>query len=215
MQGLWASWGPGAWYLGPLADHYWCNLYYVPETRAYHISGPAKLFLQHCQIPNLSPNAHLKALTKELQTATVKAAGTPKGNRLIKSLATVINAILPPANTEEQRVATNIVIGRPLSEDTPIVMIQRILDAPEIMQKRDPSAKCNLITTACIHQRQTQNNTPGALPKFSPAKPALIQPEPDNHGEATINQDTQHHITRDHHPTCANTRRSTCKCTVS
>ena len=126
----------------------------------------AKLFPQHCQVPNLSPNAHLKALTKELQTAMVTAAGTPKGRRLIKSIATAIKAILMPTNAEEQWVDTDIVIGRPPSEDAPIVTMQRISDAPEIMQMRDPIAKRNLITMACIHCRQTQNNTPGALPKL-------------------------------------------------
>jgi hypothetical protein len=175
---LWASWETDAWYLGSSADHYWCNLYYVPETRAYCISGSAELFPQHCQVPNLGPNAHLKALTKELQTATVKAAGTPKRRHLIKSLAPAIKAILTPTNAEEQRVATDVVIGRPPSEDAPIMTLQRISDAPEIMQTRDPKAKCNLITTACIHQRQTQNKTPVALPKITRAKPVLIQSDP-------------------------------------
>ncbi len=162
VQGSWASWGTDAWYLGPLADHYRCNLYFVPETRAYRISGLAKV----CQVPNLSPNAHLKALTKELQTATVKAAGTPKGRRLIKSLAKAIKAILTPTNVEEQRVATDVVIGSPPSDDAPIMSIQWISDAPAIMQMQDHTAKHNLITTARIHCHQTRNNTPGALPKI-------------------------------------------------
>jgi hypothetical protein len=34
LCGSWASRGTDAWYLGPSADHYQCNLYYVPETRA-------------------------------------------------------------------------------------------------------------------------------------------------------------------------------------
>jgi hypothetical protein len=54
--------------------------------------GSAELFPQHCQVPNLSPNAHLKALTKELQTATATAAKTTKGCHLIKSLAMAIKA---------------------------------------------------------------------------------------------------------------------------
>jgi hypothetical protein len=128
--------------------------------------------------PKSEPNAHLKKLTKELQTATVKAARTPKERCLIKSLATAIKAILTPRNTEEQRVATTIIIGRPPNEYAPIVTIQRISDALEIMQTRDPMAKQNLITTACIHQCQTQNNTPGSLPKIARAQPALIQPDP-------------------------------------
>jgi len=79
VRGSWALRGTDAWYLGPSADHYRCNLYFVPETRAYQISGSAELFPQHCQVPNLSPNAHLKALTEELTTATETAAGTPNG----------------------------------------------------------------------------------------------------------------------------------------
>ena len=77
--GSWASRGTDAWYLGPAADHYQCNVYYVPETRAYRISGSAKLFPQRCQVPNLIPTAHLKALTEELQNETKFAAGTTKG----------------------------------------------------------------------------------------------------------------------------------------
>jgi hypothetical protein len=82
-------------------------VYYVPETRTYCISGSAELFSQHCQVLNLSANAHLKALTKELITSTATAAKTTKGQRLVKSLATAIKAILTPTNAEEQRVATD------------------------------------------------------------------------------------------------------------
>jgi hypothetical protein len=56
--GSWASRDTDAWYLRPLADHYQCNIYYVPEMQAYRISGSAELFPQHCQVPNLSNNAH-------------------------------------------------------------------------------------------------------------------------------------------------------------
>jgi hypothetical protein len=54
VRGLWALQGTDAWYLGPSTDHYRCNLYFVPETRAYRISGLAELFPLHCQVPNLS-----------------------------------------------------------------------------------------------------------------------------------------------------------------
>jgi hypothetical protein len=53
----------------------------------------------------------------------------------------------------------------------------RISNAPAIMQTRDPTAKCNLITTARIHRRQSRNNTLGALPKIIRTELALIQPE--------------------------------------
>jgi hypothetical protein len=172
VHGSWASRGTDAWYLGPSIDHYRCNLYFVPETRAYRISRSAELFPQHCQVPNLSPTAHLKALTEELQNETKLAAGTTKGRRLIKSLGKAIKAILAPPNEEEQRVTEN-----PMSENAPIRMIQRISDAPAILQTRDPTAKRNLIKTARLHRRQTRTNTPGALPQITRTVPALIQPD--------------------------------------
>ncbi len=65
-QGSWGSCGTDAWYLGPLVDHYQCNHYFVPETRAYQISGSAKLFPQHCQVPFLSTKDHLQELTNKM-----------------------------------------------------------------------------------------------------------------------------------------------------
>jgi hypothetical protein len=47
-RGSWGSRGTNAWYLGLLVDHYQCNHSFVPETRAYQISGFAELFPQHC-----------------------------------------------------------------------------------------------------------------------------------------------------------------------
>ncbi len=38
VRGSWASRGTDAWYLGPSAGHYQCNIYHVPETQAYRIS---------------------------------------------------------------------------------------------------------------------------------------------------------------------------------
>jgi hypothetical protein len=65
-QGLWGSRGTDAWYLGPLVDHYQCNHYFVPKTRAYQISGSAELFPQHCQVPFLSTKDHLQELTNKM-----------------------------------------------------------------------------------------------------------------------------------------------------
>jgi hypothetical protein len=178
VRGSWASRGTDAWYLGPSMDHYRCNLYFVPETRAYRISGSAELFPQHCQVPNLSPTAHLKALTEELQNETKFAAGTPKGRRLIKSLGKAIKSILAPPNEEEQRVSNEMVRESITEDDAPIVTIQRITEAPAIMKTRDPTAKRNLINTARIHRRTTRNNTPGALPRITRDAPACIEPEP-------------------------------------
>jgi hypothetical protein len=86
VRGSWASGGTDTWYLGPSKDHYRCNLYYVPEMRAYRISGSAELFPQDCQVPNLSPKEHLRALTKELQTTAQSVKETPKGRAMIRTL---------------------------------------------------------------------------------------------------------------------------------
>jgi hypothetical protein len=99
-RGSWAYRGVDGWYLGPLADHYQCDLYFVPKTRAYRISGLTELFPQHCQVPNLTPHQHLRALTVELANVTTSAGTTAKGRTLIKKLQKQIKSILtPPAST--------------------------------------------------------------------------------------------------------------------
>jgi hypothetical protein len=97
-RGSWASRGVDAFYLGPAMDHYRCNHYYIPDTRAYHISGSSKLFPQHCQLPMLTPHQHLQALTDELTEDTERAISKPKGRHLLKLLATRIDDLLtfPP-----------------------------------------------------------------------------------------------------------------------
>ena len=161
VWGSWAFRGMDAWYLGPLADEYRCNMYYVPETQAYRILGSAELFLQHCQVPNLSNNPHLKALTKELQTATSIASDTHKGWTLIQSLGKAIKVILNPPTGGEQRVDTNDGIVEPPSATEALVPIPRISEAPATMQTCDPTTKQYLIATARTHQWLTQNNIPG------------------------------------------------------
>jgi hypothetical protein len=78
-HGSWASRGVDGWYLGLLLDHYQCNLYYVPETRAYRILGSTELFPQHCQLPALMPHQHLCKLTEELATKGSSTRNTTKG----------------------------------------------------------------------------------------------------------------------------------------
>ena len=57
-RGSWASRGVDGWYLGPSQDHYRCDIYYIPETRGYRVSGSTELFPQHCQLPDVSPHQH-------------------------------------------------------------------------------------------------------------------------------------------------------------
>jgi hypothetical protein len=92
-RGLWASSGIDRWYLGPSKDHYPCTLYYIPETRAYCILGSMELFLQHCQLPNLTSDQHFRALTDKLANEMATANKTPTGRCLIK-----------PSKTESSRL---------------------------------------------------------------------------------------------------------------
>jgi hypothetical protein len=111
-RGLWASRGIDGWYLGPSKDHYRCALYYIPETRAYRISGLTELFPQHCQLPNLTPDQHFRALMDKLANETAMANKTPTGRCLIKLLQSRIKQIVEPtarimeqeAKEQEERV---------------------------------------------------------------------------------------------------------------
>ncbi len=104
-RGSWASRGVDGWYLGPSLDHYRCDKYYVPETRAYGISGSTELFPQHCQLPDMTAHQHFRALTDELTECTLPAGETTKGRRLLNLLRQRIDSILnPPPPVDEQRV---------------------------------------------------------------------------------------------------------------
>ena len=80
-RGSWGSRGTDAWYLGPSLDHYQCNHYFVPETRAYRISRSAELFPQHCQVPFLSTSDHIQELMNKV-VSTFKNM-TPKKKRRV------------------------------------------------------------------------------------------------------------------------------------
>jgi hypothetical protein len=71
-----------------------------PQNKGVRVCGSAELFPQYCQVPNLSQDKHLKALTEEIHTKTTVAVKTTKG----KALEALI---LQPPTLVEQRV-TNI-----------------------------------------------------------------------------------------------------------
>jgi hypothetical protein len=127
-RGLWASRGIDGWYLGPSKDHYRCTLYYIPETRAYRISGSTELFTQHCQLTNLTPVQHFCALTDELANETATANKTPTGRRLIKLLQSRIKQIVGPtagiteqeAKEQEKRVRMQ---QQRVIDETPILTV--------------------------------------------------------------------------------------------
>ncbi len=94
--GSWASRGIDAFYLGPAKDHYRCNNYYVPKTKAYHISESTELFPQHYQLPALMPHQHFRALTDELTDKTALANSMPTGQHLLQLLSIHIHSLLHP-----------------------------------------------------------------------------------------------------------------------
>jgi hypothetical protein len=176
-RGLWASHGVDVWYLGPSMDHYQCDIYYIPKTPAYRILGLTKLFPQHCQLPDLNPHQHLRALTNELTDLAPPANATPKGTRLLRFLQIRIQAILKPPPIVEQRVDDDAIPReeeQKVSDDTPILTIPLITEAPGIMQSCNPTAKRTSKNTSRLHQRVTRNNTPGIMP-VSPVLP-IVQP---------------------------------------
>jgi hypothetical protein len=154
-------------------DHYRCDLYFIPKTRAYRILGYTELFLQHCQLPNLSPHQHFRALTDKLAESTEIASATPKGQRLIKLLQTNIKKILnPPIVLEDQRVRDGELWEQQqrVIDKTPIItvpVVTRIMDAPPILFSQNPIAKHALRDTPHLHQCVTRNNNPGAVPAIN------------------------------------------------
>jgi hypothetical protein len=112
-RGSWASRGVDAWYLGPSQDHYRCDVYYIPETRAYRISGSSESFPQHCQLPDMTPHRHLQELTNELNEMAIGIPDTPKRRQLLQQLEQGIKKLLaPPPTVEEQRVQEARTQGR-------------------------------------------------------------------------------------------------------
>ena len=166
-RGSWASRGVDAFYLGPAKDHYRCDHYYIPETRAYRISGSSELFPQHCQLPSLTPHQHFRALTDELTENTTSAGITTKGRRLLELLGGRIKTILdPPPISDEQRVILQQQKAEREAEQrvidtSPIITLPRLTSAPPILLTRNPTAKRILRDTPRLHRRVTRNNVPG------------------------------------------------------
>ncbi len=146
-RGSWASRGVDGWYLGLLMDHYCCNVYYIPETHGYCVSGSLELFPQHCQLPDMMPYQHLHAITNKLHEDAGQASTTRKRKQILPLLHDCITAFLAPLpTTEEQRVSKNTL--RAAREDeqrvidaSPIITIPRITDAPSIINARNPDGK--------------------------------------------------------------------------
>jgi hypothetical protein len=106
----------------------------------------------------MTPHQHLHALTDELTNVATEATDTPKGKRLLRLLQDKITTMLaPPPTLEEQRVANNNIILQKETEqrvidDSPILTIKCITNAPGIMELQNRTAKQTLKTTPRTHQ---------------------------------------------------------------
>jgi hypothetical protein len=185
-RGSWASRWVDGWCLGPSKDHYRCDIYYIPETRGYRVSGLTELFPQHCQLPDMTPHQHFRALVDKLSDNVDYQSTSPKGRRILALLCERINTLLaPPPTSEEQRGAADeqrVTAGCLATEaqrvinDSPILMIPRITDALGIMNARNPTAKRTLKETPRVYRRVARNNMPGIM--TTPVMPAPYIPIP-------------------------------------
>jgi hypothetical protein len=57
--------------------------FFVPDTRAYRVSGSAKLFPQHCQVPFLMWNKNFQEVIDELAT-TIREVPPNQRAKLLK-----------------------------------------------------------------------------------------------------------------------------------
>jgi hypothetical protein len=109
---------------------------------------------------------------EESTNSTAIASATQQGRQLIKLLQENIKKILNPTSAleeqwmsdndirmQQQRVIDNTLI-------ITVLLVPRITNAPPILQARNPTAKRTLKDTPRLHQRVTQNNTPGGVPKI-------------------------------------------------
>jgi hypothetical protein len=171
----WAPHGLDAWLLGPSKDHYCCNLYYIPETKGYHVSGSADLFPQHCIVPAFTPVPHVQELSTELQETLATMRHKKRTFAILKMLA--LFCTTPPQT--EQRVEQQRVM-----DTTPHGLfpgIQRVSNAQGTTMANNPTSTQVLQTKARTHLHKTQANNPGALPKIMRAtliEPILAIPSP-------------------------------------
>ncbi len=151
----WAPHGLDAWLLGPSKDHYRCNLYNVPETKGYRISGSADLFPQHCIAPAFTPVTHMQELSTKLQE-TLATMGCKKHTfAVLKTLAQHLDAYVsgttPPQM--EQRMEQQRMMNIAPHELSP--GIQRVTDAQGTTMANNPTSTWIFQTKARTHLRKT------------------------------------------------------------
>jgi hypothetical protein len=163
--------------------NYQCNLYYVPETRGYRVSGSAGLFPKHSVALAFKPDTHVQELVDELQTTLAAMRHKRRTMNVLQTPAKHMDAYvssepLPlPEHQVEQRVDKQRVLGIPAPPVSP--EIQRVGVAHHTPLANKPTLARVLQSAARTHLRSTRANTPGALPPTRRVNiiepPAIIQ----------------------------------------
>jgi hypothetical protein len=132
-----------------------------------------------------------------------RASTMPKGQRILCLLQDHITALLaPPPTTKEQRENDKIVCKaeQRVIDDSPIITIPKITDAPGMVEACNPTVKRKLKETPCLHRWFTRNNTPGIV--ASPVAPAPYVPNPSGAQQHIVTQHAVNLLTTNEQVAC-------------
>jgi hypothetical protein len=170
VRGSWASHGTDAWCVGPSLDHYRCNHFFVPDTRAFRISGSAELFPQHCQVPFLLWNENFQEVINEL-TATLNELTPDRRAKFLRLVYKRLDAGPPAAKRTLTAPSHEWMLPRTDVQLNPYV--------PPPQQRVD-------IPLAPVEQRVPPNDPPGiqrvpaemTFQRITNAPPIMTAPNP-------------------------------------
>ena len=154
------SWGPRGMdelWCGPSFDHYRCPKLYCPETRSYCISGSVDLFPQHCLLPEVTLEQHVKEVHKELIESIGRLNKSAK-QKVVKALTKMARDLAtPPMQGSPQRVG-------PAATSQGGGPTHRVVTALPVTITTDPTAPHKVVEAPRTHRRVTKNNTPKGVP---------------------------------------------------
>jgi hypothetical protein len=142
------SWGPhgeDAYYVNRVPEHWRCYKFFVPDTKAFRISGAAKFFPTHCKMPAVDPGDTVRLAAQDLITALNNLNPNapidlePRHSQALRDLSNIFQQSIKQTSEgegESPRVATE----PSTSHNT---------TAPRVVQ-----------LAPRIHQRTTRRNTP-------------------------------------------------------
>jgi hypothetical protein len=142
------SWGPhgeDAWYVNRAPEHWRCYKFFVPNTKAFRISGAAKFFPTHCKMPTVEPGDTVCLAAQDLITAL----NNPQPNAPID---------LEPRHNQALRDLSNIFQQSVKQTSEGDGKSPRVATEPST--SHDTTAPRVLRLAPRIHQRRTRSNTP-------------------------------------------------------